>query len=225
MKEYFFIHIPKTGGTALRLFTFLEHKVQDANSNFNISRDYTNQLHMLMASLGDHHGDEHARFQDINPGMIIGMKRCAIIRNPWDRVASRYFFAKQLINQGKVPENYADVSSFEAFLEERWKWGDIPFLWHRAVRGWYPCLSYVVDAHGRIAVDILRYESYNEDVQRYFNVGFDVPRRNETVKSCTYRDIYTNETIQTVADWYRPDIDRFGYDFDTGPTRNTWALK
>ena len=38
----------------------------------------------------------------------------------------------------------------------------------------------------------------------------------------TYKDLYTPETIQIVADWYQKDIDTWGYDFDTGPTRNFW---
>ena len=225
MKDYFFIHIPKTGGTAIRLFSLLDHKIQDSTPVFHVSKEYTTSLHTLMKKFDEHHGNEHARFVDLNQDMIRDMKKFAIIRNPWDRVASRYFFAKQLINQGKTDESYVNTSSFEAFLEERWKWGDIPYFWHRAVRGWYPCIDYVVDDHGKIAVDVLRFENYDEDVGSYFNFPVAVPKRNVTVKTGTYKDIYNPETIKIVADWYARDIDAFGYDFDTGPTKNVWALK
>ena len=46
--------------------------------------------------------------------------------------------------------------------------------------------------------------------------------RNVTaVNQGTYRDVYNDKTIQTVADWYKKDIEHWGYDFDSGPTRNT----
>ena len=49
--------------------------------------------------------------------------------------------------------------------------------------------------------------------------------RNVTgLNSGTYQDLYTSETIQIVADWYQKDIDTWGYDFDSGPTRNFWNL-
>jgi hypothetical protein len=50
--------------------------------------------------------------------------------------------------------------------------------------------------------------------------------RNVTaLNNGSYRDIYTPETIQIVADWYKKDIDTWGYDFDTGPTRNYWNVE
>lgn len=225
MKSHFFIHIPKTGGTAIRLFTLLEPMIQDATPEFHVSSQYTHDLHTTMKKFGEHHGNEHARFRDLNQEKIKGMKKFAIVRNPWDRVASRYFFAKQLVNQGKTDKSYVDTSSFEAFLEERWKWGDVPYFWHRAIRGWYPSVDYVVDDEGTIAVDILRFEKYDEDVRSYFNLSLSVPKRNVSVKTSLYKDIYTPETIKIIADWYARDIDTFGYDFDTGPTKNVWALK
>lgn len=225
MKSHFFIHIPKTGGTAIRLFTFLEPMIQDATPEFHVSTDYTHNLHDQMKKFKEHHGNEHARFIDLNQEKIKDMKKFAIVRNPWDRVVSRYFFAKQLINQGKTEPSYVDISSFEAFLEERWKWGDVPYFWHRAIRGWYPSVDYVVDNNGKIAVDVLRFENYDEDVGSYFDLSISVPKRNVSIKTTTYKDIYTPETIKIVADWYAKDIDTFGYDFDTGPTKNVWALK
>ena len=38
----------------------------------------------------------------------------------------------------------------------------------------------------------------------------------------TYMDLYDDRTIQIVADWYKADIDMWGYDFDTGAQRNYW---
>lgn len=224
MKTHFFIHIPKNGGTALRLFPFLQNKVQDATPNWHISPEYTKGLHSRMKELGDHHGNEHARLRDINQDKIKDMKKFAIIRNPWDRVASRYWFAKQLIEiQQKVHPSYADVSSFDGFLEERWKWGNLPYMWHRAVRGWSPALDYVVDDSGKIGCDLLRFEEYNKDIQNYFGISLDVPKRNVTTGTENYKSFYSPLQIQIVADWYKTDIETFGFDFDTSATKNMWC--
>jgi hypothetical protein len=222
----FFIHIPKNGGMTIRKSALI--RVQVADSRTHKSEEYTKKLVNKMQSLGDHHGIEHARWQDINPYLWKGHYRpFAIIRNPWDRVVSRYFFAKKVIEvEKKVPSSYADVRSFEHFLEERHKWGNEPFMWHRAVRGWYPAFEHVVDpTTGKIAknIDIMRFEEYNFDFQRYFRVHQSPKPRNITaLNKQHYTKIYTNETIQIVADWYKKDIETWGYDFDRGPTKNFW---
>jgi hypothetical protein len=147
----------------------------------------------------------------------------AVVRNPWDRVVSRYFFAKKVIEvEKKVDPSYADTSTFEAFLEERHKWGSEKYMWHRAVRGWYPAFDHVSDTSGVVRCDILRFENLNADLCQYFKLTEMSEARNVTaLNKGTYRDLYTPETIQIVADWYKTDIEHWGYDFDSGPTRNT----
>lgn len=225
----FLLHIPKNGGMTIRRSPLI--KIQAATANTHISEEYTNNLLKKMKETNDHPGIEHARWRDINPYLWKGHFRpFAIIRNPWDRVVSRYFFAKKVIEvEKKVPPSYANVSSFEAFLDERHKWGNEPYMWHRAVRGWYPAFDHVSDPKtDKIAsnVDILRFESYNEDFRAYFKVLQEPQKRNVTaLNKGSYKDIYTPETIQIVADWYQKDIDTWGYDFDSGPKRNTWMIK
>jgi len=50
-------------------------------------------------------------------------------------------------------------------------------------------------------------------------------RRNVTaLLEGSYKDLYTPETKQIIGDWYKEDIDFFGFDFDTGATKNIWTL-
>ena len=35
-----------------------------------------------------------------------------------------------------------------------------------------------------------------------------------------YTNFYDNKTIQIVADWYKKDIDFWGFDFNTAATKN-----
>jgi hypothetical protein len=48
----------------------------------------------------------------------------AVARNPWDRVVSRYFFAKKVTEvEKKEPVGKHKIDSFEHFLESRFDWG------------------------------------------------------------------------------------------------------
>ena len=218
-----FIHIPKNAGMTIRRSPMLNNRIMLAGEQNHKSSEYTKAVLNKMNSLGDHHGFEHARWRDVNPSVCNRYQPFAVIRNPWDRVVSRYFFAKKVIEvEKKVDPSYADVSSFEAFLEERHKWGSEEYMWHRAVRGWYNAHDHVSDDTGRVRCDILRFENLNDDLCKHFNLEQMSKARNVTaLNTGTYRDVYTPETIQTVADWYKKDIDHWGYDFDSGPTRNT----
>lgn len=222
-----FIHIPKNAGMTVRRSQALAPYIRAATTDIHKSKKYSMAVKEKMDSTNDHHGFEHARWRDLNRSVVTANGSFAVIRNPWDRVVSRYFFAKKVIEeQGKVSKDYADVSSFEAFLEERHKWGKEKYMWHRAVRGWYPAFDHVSDEEGNIRCDIIRFENLNEDLCSYFKIPKMTEARNVTnMNPGSYKDVYNNKTIQIVADWYKIDIDTWGYDFDTGPTLNYWNKK
>ena len=218
-----FVHIPKNAGCTIRLNPEINQYVIDANPDTHKSKEYTKELLKTMNAIGDHHGYSHARWRDFKPSLTSSYDSFSIVRNPWDRVVSRYFFAKKTIEiEKKNPIGYADISSFEAFLEERHKWGNKPYMWHRAIRGWYNQADYVTDENDVIRCDILRQEKLEFDLKSYLKI-MDMPRsRNVTGLNKDYRTVYTPQTIQIVADWYKKDIDTFGFDFDTCATKNIW---
>tara|TARA_B100000214_G_scaffold363694_1_gene329481 strand:+ start:556 stop:1311 length:756 start_codon:yes stop_codon:yes gene_type:complete len=234
-----FIHIPKNGGMSLRHDTTMKKHILLAEPRNHKSPEYTKAVLETMYKNGDHHGWQHARWRDLNPDLITTTEAFAIVRNPWARVVSRFMFAKKVIEgekkinrfqwDGKTyvihtgKSDYADISSFEAFLEERHKWGNKKYMWHRAVRGWYPAYDYVSDSKDNVRCDILRLEHIDEELPKYF--GFEkmhLRPRNVTGYKKDYKDFYTKETIQIVADWYKKDIDFWGFDFDTSATKNTY---
>ena len=224
MLHKLFIHIPKNAGMTIRRSPLINKRIIIAGSNTHKSIQYSEAVLAKMNSLGDHHGFEHARWRDIHPQIRDGYDAFAVVRNPWDRAVSRYFFAKKVIEvEKKVDPSYADISSFEAFLEERHKWGGEEYMWHRAVRGWFPAFDHVCNDSGDVRCDIIRFKNLNADLCRYFGLTEMSEARNVTaINTGTYRDVYTPKTIQVVADWYKKDIDHWGYDFDTGATRNTY---
>ena len=218
-----FVHIPKNAGMTIRHSDKLRGKIHINGPDKHKSKQYTQELLDTMKKTNDHHGNEHARWRDLKPDYTSRFKAFAVTRNPWDRVVSRYFFAKKVIEvEQKVDPSYADVSSFEAFLEERHKWGSADYMWHRAVRGWYPAFDHVSDLDGNVKCDMMRFEHLNIDLCRYFGIKHMTRARNVTaLNKGSYTDLYNDQTIQLVADWYKKDIDQWGYDFDSGSTKNT----
>lgn len=215
-----FIHIPKNAGMTMRSKLnqgALNGKFKPVSKKM-IPKNYKTAMEDIMRSIGDHAGIEHARICDLHTSNNIFF---AIVRNPWSRVASRFLFAKQEMSYGKIPESYADVSSFENFLEERHKWGNQPYMWHRAVRGWYNQKDYVY-VNGKLKADILRCEHLNNEVNRYFGIDVELKSRNVTNEKIKvpYKTLYNNRTIQIIADWHKDDIDTWGFDFDTSATKN-----
>ena len=222
-----FIHIPKNAGMTVRSSAILRDRIVPANELLHKSKEYTAAVLETMNKNGDHHGFPHSRWRDLKPEVMQWNESFAIVRNPWDRVVSRYFFAKKVIEvELKEPVGKHNIDSFEHFLEERHIWGDKEYMWHRAIRGWYPAFDYVTNEAGIVKCDIMRFENLNEDLCKYFNLAQMSEARNVTgLNSGTYQDLYTPETIQIVADWYKTDIDQWGFDFDTGATKNYWNTK
>ena len=226
-RKHFFIHIPKNGGMTIRRSTAVSKSIQVAHRNTHKSEMYSNMLLETMKSSGDHHGYEHARYRDIHDQYKMGnYKFFAITRNPWSRVASRFMFAKASMELGKVhaPKGYADISSLEAFLEERHIWGGEEYYWHRAIRGWYNAFDHVCDESGNVMCNMLRLEHLDEDCTKYFSLVKMTEPRNVTAIKYSYKDLYDSNTIQIVADWYKKDIEYWGYDFDTAATKNYWNI-
>jgi len=224
-----FIHIPKNAGMTIRRNTELRKKIILCSPNIHKDKQYTSGLEKKMKKTGDHPGHEHARWRDINKRITNDFQSFAVVRNPWSRVVSRYFFAKKVIEVEKDSNvygqtDYADVSSFAAFLEERHKWGNEEYMWHRAVRGWYNAYDHVCnDEEDKVMCDILRFENYDEDIKSYFKVSFNPKPRNITnLYTGKYQEMYDDKQIQIIADWYAKDIDQWGFDFDTGATKNYW---
>lgn len=223
--KHLFIHIPKNGGMSIRKAPQLDGRILTAARKRLKSQEYVDAVTRTMQETGDHPGYEHARYRDVRETVRKANVPFAIVRNPWSRVVSRFTFSLDAMNDGRSVGDYS-ARDFEAFLEERHVWGDKEYFWHRAIRGWYPQHDYVIDETGKIAVNILRLENLTEEFPQYFKLQAPLARRNVTNrKKADYKDYYTPKTIQIVADWYRKDIEVFGFDFDSLATRNTHFTK
>lgn len=122
--------------------------------------------------------------------------KLTVVRNPWARAVSAYKY------KCRNPKNRM-FDSFEAFLEAFIQGG-----WKLRRHG-EPQVKFLEGFDGRI----IRYERLNEAFP-------DLPRMNVSSNITSYRDFYTDETRQIIADAYAQDIARFGYTFDNGDMRD-----
>ncbi|MBG6147648.1 hypothetical protein IWQ52_001314 [Labrenzia sp. EL_159] len=220
-KKHLLVHVPKNGGMAIREASSLNGKIIIAHRRRLKSKAYADGLLDFMKSIHLHPGYEHARLRDIDLSVRAGTIPFAVIRNPWGRTFSRYKFYLQT-GGGDLPKSELSIKGFDEFLETRHEFGGKDYFWHRASLGWYPQTDYVIDEAGSIAVDILRQEYLSEEVSRYFKVDDGLEDRNVSRNAgASYKDFYTDRSIQTVADWYASDLDMFGFDFDTAAQKGT----
>ena len=123
-----------------------------------------------------------------------------IIRNPWDRVVSDFFYCKKHNIVGKNADFHTDVIS-TIDSRERWK---------------LPCYDWIT-LNGEVAVDnIIRFEKLNEgfdDLCEKLGVpNIRLPHLNKTNHK-PYWEYYDDALQDIVAEKYAKDIEYFGYEF------------
>ena len=204
--RYHFIHIPKNGGQSVRYALELYRDV-------SLSRPF------------------HYRYVDIADSVGRDLKYFCIVRNPWARTASRYMFGiqnAQIWPDGDPRKEYIANATFEQYVKDQRilpipEHPDQP--WMGPLSSWFNQLDWIRDEDGRVACDCMRLERLSDDLSLYLDRQIEIPRKNVTNQRYSYRDLYTDELIQLVADLFAEDIEHFGFDFEGGATRNVFALE
>ena len=187
-----FVHIPKTAGIAIG------HAVY-----------------------GRHTGN-HTTFAEYQ--LAFSKSECAsffsftFVRNPWDRLLSAYTFMKAGgRNDGDRAWSEKHLSSFLSFNEFVQKWVTHDNV-HKGIH-FKPQFEFItLPGSDQIRVDFVgRYEQLQEDwenLSRHLKTKGELKPINQTAgKTRDYRDMYTTETKEIVANVYAKDIALFGYTF------------
>ena len=226
-----FIHIPKNGGTSLRL-TKTNIKVNDYKNSLSLNHaDVIKQLDTV--GLKPSYG--HARLRDFSKSEIKNYRPFCIVRNPWDREVSKYKFLlnsmndknqkianrRDLIAEYGYDSDGTTILTFERYLDIRIKFRNVPYTWLHAVENFWSQKSYIIDHDGDINCDVLRFEDYDYDIKNY--LGISVREKANQMKKDDYRKYYISTTYDIVADLYAEDIDYFGFEFESSATKNYWT--
>lgn len=216
MSKPLFIHIPKNAGTSINqsglvvpvTYEFISEKQKTLEESSGLT--YQTIYKHLPPSFID--------------SKILNQfnKKFAIVRNPWSKVVSMYNYMDKLRARlpSDHPSNYKKIS-FQEFLERRHNWVMSPFFYREFPYDHWARQSFWL-AEG---LDILRYENLNCDLSNYLGERIFLPHINVGTYSEDYRNYYDEESYKAVFDWYKEDIDRWGFTFDSGATRNYWTNK
>ena len=207
-----FIHVPKTGGTAIETALGLrgDWQVEDRSTLFG----QISSPDLLALELGSGFLT-HLTLAEARQvlGGIGPLTSFSVVRNPWDRLVSTYHrIDKHMLWQARDDGIELSGLSFAEF---------VPRLLGVVHAHTVPQARYVT-VDGRIAVDRLgRYETLAADfasIAAEFGIVATLPSVNlGTPRAYSdYRAYYDDTLRRMVERFYEEDCDLFGYVFDPG---------
>ena len=214
-KQFVFIHINKAGGTSISALLGEYEENRGLKRIYRaIERRYLPRRYRAFSFLGQDFVGNHASALMVRD--TIGAERFAqyckfgIVRNPWDREVSRYFFAR------KTPthqlHSMANRYDFREFIKLRSEDAE-----SKGVRGYQ--FKKISDADGNLIVDhVVHLENLEAEILPVFEqIGVPPPAQIATLNRShhkPYQEYYDDETIELVGQFSREDVERLGYRFD-----------
>jgi hypothetical protein len=210
-RRYVFVHIPKTGGTALTLA--LEARAMKDDILIGDTPKARARRGRVKALKAAGRLWKHATLRDIagvlDPATLEAMVVVTMVRNPWDRIVSYYHWLRtQRFAHPAV--GLARALPFTGFVNHPQT---------RATLAAWPASAYVTDAGGvERGTLFVRLEALEADLPAFeAHLGFrlrPLARANETLRPRDWRASYSDADAALVARLCAEDIARFGYRFD-----------
>lgn len=136
--------------------------------------------------------------------------RFTFVRNPWERIVSQYYWRRSIDHTG-LSSQRIDFNTWivHVLRDHTPEFYDNPKLF-------MPQLDWISDKDGQLLVNYIgRYERLIDDFRSvcdHLNVKAELPRDKPTCHP-PYRDVFNDESIDLVRDWFQKDIDYFGYTY------------
>jgi hypothetical protein len=208
-RQFIFVHIPKTGGTALAMA--LEGRARADDILLGDTPKAQRRKHRLKGVQARGRLWKHATLADID-GLVsaaqIAESFCfTLVRNPWDRMVSYYHWLRvQGFDHPAVA--LAKALDFSGFLNHPQTLASL--------RAW-PYGRYMKDVGGvERCQAFIRLEHFDADAAPLWaHLGFrlTLERVNASVRDANYRRYYNDSDANLLAEYCAQDIKRFGYSF------------
>ncbi|MDC0736722.1 sulfotransferase family 2 domain-containing protein [Cognatishimia sp. SS12] len=208
-RRYIFVHIPKTGGTALSLA--LEARAMKDDIMMGDTPKAVRRRRRTKGVQAAGRLWKHSTLSDIDgmvtPEEVQAFFTFTLVRNPWDRLVSYFHW----LREQKFEHTAVILAKSLTFKE---------FLLHphtqMSLRN-MPYGRYVTSIDGQEACDLfIRLEAFETDAAPLFDhLGFalDLPHVNASERGKDHRAYYDEETAAIVETICAQDIVRFGYQF------------
>lgn len=192
--KFIFLHIPKTAGSSIQKWLHLS-RFPDVEYPENWDGKVLWNLHGTAMDYRQKMGpsfDQYYKF--------------AFVRNPWDRLYSIYRFLQTFPNPSTpVPDSFEEFALAYDPLDRK------PGQIGRQT-------DFILDASGNSMIDFVgRFENLYEDLQVISEkISIPLPEtmyRENTTEHKHYREYYSTESKEAVAEKFKSDIEYFKYEF------------
>jgi hypothetical protein len=209
-RRFVFVHIPKTGGTAMALA--LEARAMKDDILIGDTPKARARRSRLKGLQSRGRLWKHSTLADIDgvvtPDELADWFSFTFVRNPWDRAVSYYHWLKaQSFDHPAV--GLAKALNFPGFLNHPQTQASLSAT---------PAHSYMTAANGvEYCSAYIRLEHLAHDLaplEQHLGFGLVLPHANQSDRKRDWRPYYTDQTASLMAQLCATDINRFGYTFD-----------
>ena len=197
-RKIIFVHIPKNAGTSIRRY---------------------------FGNLSTYHETIYD-FKDTFPDKYNSYRKFAVVRNPYDRMVSWYFYlqrqAKEWVrfidpeNGANFAKNLDEEKFNEIFTDSFIKWVVDPFKYSDTKRQLPKSSNYDLrltkTQHEWVddTVTILKYENLNEEINKFFGEEINLPILNKSTRM-NYLNYYNKYSLDVVYERYKQDFEKYNY--------------
>lgn len=133
-----------------------------------------------------------------------------IVRNPWDKVVSHYHYRVKT-NQTNLRVN---PIGFKEWVKLTYGYQDA--YYYNNPKMFMPQTLWISDENDEIIVDeIVHFENLESEFNKVLKrIGKNAPLTHvKKSKRGNYREYYDSDSIEIIRNWFKRDIEIFGYEF------------